>query len=540
MAADEGDATLSSDLQTVLAQDGDAAQAFKRLVDAVGRGSTAAMATISYCYGHGIGVGANMNEAVRWPRQAVAIRPTHGPTLYVLGVAYAVFHKDAQEAAVWYKHAAECGSLVAMARLGDCYANGNGVVLDVSEAVRWFKKAADNGDAAGMAKLGHCYWQGIGVAKDKAQGRVWLRRAANAGNADGTASCYLYGIDGRVDKARALTFLRQAADEGDAASMKRIGLLYLEGDTKGGGPSLDVAQGLTWLKRAVDAGDTTAIVELGRVHGFGVDVPQNSAQAYALFLEAAEKGDMHAAFLVGGLMVFGVGVDKDVETGVAFLRTASDGGHRKAMWALANVYMRGIGVKQNTALAAHWFDKLAALGEYDAIRTLSRMADAAAPREDAQDGGGSGAGPGPKRRSGIAATPEVRVAATTEAMDVDAEPSHTATSPGQTARVGCAQRRLSAARRSSTAGAGNVTEAALARQLQLDTCKIDEYRTKFAATGVPWTDDYTQRRQALDGATTGNDLVERTASAKRLRETLRKALLRQHTKPGTAENAERK
>ncbi len=40
---------------------------------------------------------------------------------------------------------AEAGNAVSQYNLGLCYANGNGVEVDLAEAVRWLRKAAERG-----------------------------------------------------------------------------------------------------------------------------------------------------------------------------------------------------------------------------------------------------------------------------------------------------------------------------------------------------------------------------------------------------------
>ena len=55
--------------------------------------------------------------------------------------------QDYQEAARWYRKAAEQGNANAQYNLGIMYYNGRGVPEDDSEAVRWFKKAAAQGYA---------------------------------------------------------------------------------------------------------------------------------------------------------------------------------------------------------------------------------------------------------------------------------------------------------------------------------------------------------------------------------------------------------
>ncbi|MCD8070178.1 MAG: hypothetical protein LUE08_02175 [Akkermansiaceae bacterium] len=55
--------------------------------------------------------------------------------------------------AALYQEAAEQGNAEAQYRLGECYAEGEGVEKDVKEAVRWWRKAADQGHAEARMAL---------------------------------------------------------------------------------------------------------------------------------------------------------------------------------------------------------------------------------------------------------------------------------------------------------------------------------------------------------------------------------------------------
>ena len=49
----------------------------------------------------------------------------------------------------YLKKSAEMGYAPAQCKLGDCYANGQGVEEDEAKAVQWYRKAADQGYAEG-------------------------------------------------------------------------------------------------------------------------------------------------------------------------------------------------------------------------------------------------------------------------------------------------------------------------------------------------------------------------------------------------------
>lgn len=79
--------------------------------------------------------------------------------------------------------AAEQGHALAMANLGLCYANGNGVKQDYQQAVEWYRKAAEQGNALAEGCLGWCYKYGNGVKQDYKLAAEWYRKSAEKGHA---------------------------------------------------------------------------------------------------------------------------------------------------------------------------------------------------------------------------------------------------------------------------------------------------------------------------------------------------------------------
>ena len=88
---------------------------------------------------------------------------------------------DDNQAAQWYRRAADAGNLSAMCYLGIMYEDGRGVGKDEAEAVRLYRKAADAGDVDGMVYLGVMYKFGWGVGKDEAEAVRWYRRRRRRG-----------------------------------------------------------------------------------------------------------------------------------------------------------------------------------------------------------------------------------------------------------------------------------------------------------------------------------------------------------------------
>ena len=88
--------------------------------------------------------------------------------------------KDKQEAAKWFRKAAEQNYAPAQSNLGYCYDNGRGVEKDAEEATKWYRKAAEQGHPEAQLNLGYCYANGQGVEEDIVEAYAWFSVAAKA------------------------------------------------------------------------------------------------------------------------------------------------------------------------------------------------------------------------------------------------------------------------------------------------------------------------------------------------------------------------
>jgi TPR repeat protein len=85
---------------------------------------------------------------------------------------------DYKQAAVWYRKAADRGSIVAQVHLADLYRDGRGVARDMAQAVAWYRTAAEVGDTGAQGTLGMLYSVGMGVERDDVEAYYWLCLAA--------------------------------------------------------------------------------------------------------------------------------------------------------------------------------------------------------------------------------------------------------------------------------------------------------------------------------------------------------------------------
>lgn len=100
-----------------------------------------------------------------------------------LGLAHAegwgVF-KDYNQAAIWYRKAAEQGHIHAQFNLGRLYGLGRGVSENQTQALHWYRQAADQGYVPAINILGHRYYLGRGTSISYPEAYYWWSLASAA------------------------------------------------------------------------------------------------------------------------------------------------------------------------------------------------------------------------------------------------------------------------------------------------------------------------------------------------------------------------
>jgi hypothetical protein len=212
-----------------------------------------------------------------FPEQPMSIAileqdPPEGPaTLALAGVAAAL---------IWHLHrarrafppavikalaaAAADGDGQAMANLGFCYAQGQGVERDLEQAVDWYRKGAEAGNGRAMANLGFCYQQGQGVERDLEQAVDWYRKGAAAGDGRAMANlgvCYEQGHGVERDLEQAVDWYRKGAEAGDGRAMAVLGFCYEQGQ----GVERDWEIAFEWYRKGMDLGEEMAAAGLRRL-----------------------------------------------------------------------------------------------------------------------------------------------------------------------------------------------------------------------------------------------------------------------------------
>jgi eukaryotic-like serine/threonine-protein kinase len=177
--------------------------------------------------------------------------------------------KSDQQAAIWYRKAAEQGHRSAQFTLATMYEYGSGVQQSDEEAFNWYKKAADQDDAEAQNALGVFYARGKGTPKDDTAAVLWYQKAAKQGFAKAQKNLGdMYATGRGVEKSEreALKLYYQAAEQKLAAAEFNVGYYH---ETGKGGVKRNYKTAAEWYRRAVDHGNGAAQAQLDNLRDKG-------------------------------------------------------------------------------------------------------------------------------------------------------------------------------------------------------------------------------------------------------------------------------
>lgn len=146
-------------------------------------------------------------------------------------------------------------------------------------------------------------------------------------NENNPEACYLLGSLFLTKGNMPLGFhwLNKAAAFGDS-EMKYKAAKFIIDNGNGGG----LRDAVSMLKKAVADNNNFARTEYAKLLLFGMGVPRDNANAYALFKKAAENNIPEAVYYTGLLEYAGMGTVRDEEKGVAKIQMAADLGYYEA------------------------------------------------------------------------------------------------------------------------------------------------------------------------------------------------------------------
>ena len=225
------------------------------LIKAAEMGDADAQNKVGVCYHDGNGTVQNTEKAVFWYVKAANQGNTHA--MNNLRILY--FNQDnIEESLKWTRMGAERGQIECQYELGSAYNKGKGVKKDKDQAAYWYKMAADNGHKSACNKLAVIYHD---KKEDYAQALYYLNKAAELGDEKAFFNLgftYEQGHGTKKDYAKAESYYQEALkyDNGNTNSARyRLGVMYYEGRD---GVKKNKKKGESLLKEAAKNGNEKA------------------------------------------------------------------------------------------------------------------------------------------------------------------------------------------------------------------------------------------------------------------------------------------
>ena len=147
-----------------------------------------------------------------------------------------------EEAALWYRKAADQGDTDAQFQLALMYLEGQGVPRDLQQFISWCRKSADQGYIQAQIQLGFIYDEGGEVAElqDYTQAAYWyLKIATTSDYSDADefqrrlGQMYENGLGVPKDIEQSIYWYRKAAERGNEAAKAALATLRQQITRKG-------------------------------------------------------------------------------------------------------------------------------------------------------------------------------------------------------------------------------------------------------------------------------------------------------------------
>ena len=331
----------------------EAAKWFKAAAD---QGFVAAYERLGAICAEGMGVERDYEAAAAWFHKAAA--EGNAAALYSLGELHRAglgVPKDAGTAADLFSRAARSGVAEAGVRLGAILAAGElGGGPDYRRAAMWWREAAQQGSLDAACNLALLCIRGQGEPQDKAMGLRLLEETAERGSRAAhwaLHNLFSEGLDVDPDDQAAQAWLVKAAETGCGAAACKLAL-QLETHHPLAAPA-DLV--LALLQRAAQGGETLAQEQLGRFYYEGIYAPQSMAGALRWFSAAAEGGAPFAQAWLGEMLNTGNGLPKDPTTALVWYGKAAEGGYLPALTILTEAALNASAPPETIeALLRHW------------------------------------------------------------------------------------------------------------------------------------------------------------------------------------------
>ncbi|MCQ2380169.1 MAG: AAA family ATPase [Victivallaceae bacterium] len=203
---------------------------------------------------------------------------------------------------------------------------GDGAYGGPVMAAMWFRLAAEGGSVDGAFNYGHCCTLGYGVERDYAEASKWLLVAAMAGVAGAQSNLgvlYLeggYGLD--MDWKMAVRWLKKAVEQHDEEACYNLAICYEYGH----GVKKNYKKCFELYGIAARAGHEYAMAFLGRCYAIGIGAEKSLVDAAFWYAKSAASGCPLGQYYYGMALEYGFGVQRDIREACRLFKQAGDAG----------------------------------------------------------------------------------------------------------------------------------------------------------------------------------------------------------------------
>ena len=269
------------------------------------------------------------------------------------------------------------------ARIGDLYFTGiAGIDRDYQEALSWYTKGQEAGKASSIARLGDMYYQGYGVIRDYGKALTYYTEAMDMGDGYATCRCGLWYVDVNIDNTErdpemAEKCLVMAAAMGHPNAYYKLGRLYL---TNYYGFKTDedpqIADALGWFQLGIEEGNTSCMRAMGDFLGliYIEETEDNIDNAIEYYEMARLAGDLDSYYALGRFYANRISDGKQASE---WFTKGAELGNSLCMQNLGSIYFNGfkgdVPVGQSMSKGKEWYMKAAEAGNASAMVSLGNI-----------------------------------------------------------------------------------------------------------------------------------------------------------------------
>ncbi|WP_290888865.1 tetratricopeptide repeat protein [Hoeflea sp.] len=206
---------------------------------------------------------------------------------------------------------AQLGDPAAQTLLAELFAAGLGVARNMDDAAFWYKQAAESGDAAAQFKYGVMLLEGRHVKADPAKAEELMKLAADAGNAFAQfnhAQALVSKKPGDAGILEALPYFEKAAEQGVPDAQYALAQIY---SNTVGVPDEKRARAREFMEKAARGGFDTAQLDYAMWLIDGIGGPKDYENGFRWMKVAATRGNVVAQNRMAVLHINAIGTSGD-------------------------------------------------------------------------------------------------------------------------------------------------------------------------------------------------------------------------------------